>query len=209
MDSATDDGKLYKINPIKKGFNMNKKVIFIPGNGGGSPNDNWFPSVKKELEDAGLTVISKEFPDNDLARSSFWLPFLLDELKVDENTILIGHSSGAIAAMRLAEKRAIYGSILVGAYYTDLGMEKEKQSGYFDKEWDWKSIKENQQWIALFASQDDPWIPIKEPRHIHFQLDCEYHEYKNKGHFGGDYYKATFPELSHSLIQNLKAKNER
>lgn len=35
---------------------MNKKVVFIPGNGGGSPKDNWFPSVKGELEAAGLTV---------------------------------------------------------------------------------------------------------------------------------------------------------
>lgn len=75
---------------------MNKKVIFIPGNGGGSPNDNWFPSVKGELEAAGLTVIAEEFPDNDLARASFWIPFLINELNADENTILIGHSTGAM-----------------------------------------------------------------------------------------------------------------
>jgi len=188
---------------------MNKKVIFIPGNGGGSPNDNWFPSIKKELENVGLNVISEEFPDNDLARASFWIPFLLNELKADENTILIGHSSGAIAAMRLAEKQPILGSILVGAYHTDLDMDKEKQSGYFDKEWNWKSIKDNQQWTVLFASQDDPWIPIEQPRYIHLQLDCEYHEYKCEGHFGGDYYKSTFPELSHAIIRKIKAINER
>lgn len=45
---------------------MDKKVIFIPGNGGGSPKDNWFPSLKEELEDAGLTVVAEEFPGNDL-----------------------------------------------------------------------------------------------------------------------------------------------
>lgn len=105
---------------------MNSKVIFIPGNGGGSPQDNWFPSVKEELENAGLDIICEEFPDNDLARASYWLPFLLNELKADENTILVGHSSGAIAAMRLAEKQRILGSVLVGAYYTDLNMDKEK-----------------------------------------------------------------------------------
>lgn len=188
---------------------MNKKVIFIPGNGGGSPNDNWFPSVKKELEAAGLNVIAEEFPDNDLARASFWIPFLRDKLKADENTILIGHSSGAIAAMRLAEIQPILASVLVGAYYTDLNMDKEKQSGYFDKAWDWKSIKANQQWAVLFASQDDPWIPIEEARYIHTQLDCEYHEYKNLGHFGGDYYKPTFPELSRSIIRNIMGAHEK
>lgn len=183
---------------------MSLKVIFIPGNGGGSPNDNWFPSVKVELEAAGLTVIAEEFPDNDLARASFWIPFLLNDLKVDENTILVGHSSGAIAAMRLAEQRRILGSVLVGAYYTDLNMEKEKLSGYFDQPWNWEAIKANQKWTILFASQDDPWIPIKEPRHLHEQLNCEYHEYKSDGHFGGDYFKPTFPELSNAIIRNLK-----
>ena len=185
---------------------MNKKVIFIPGNGGGSPNDNWFPSVKKELETAGITVISREFPDNDLARMSYWIPFLLNELKADENTILVGHSSGAIAAMRFAEKYPILGSVLVGAYHTHLNIDKEKQSGYFDDEWNWESIKHNQQWTVLFASQDDPWVPIDHPRYIHSQLNCEYHEHKNEGHFGGDYFKSTFHELSCSIIRNINEK---
>lgn len=187
---------------------MIQKVIFIPGNGGGSPKDNWFPSVKKELEAAGLKVISEEFPDNDLARATSWIPFLLNELKADENTLLIGHSTGAIAAMRLAERQPILGSVLIGAYHTDLGIEKEKQSGYFDTPWNWENIRRNQQWIALFASQDDPWIPIEQARYIHTQLNCEYHEYKNAGHFGGDYYKPTFSELSYAVIRNIRAMHQ-
>ncbi|HEV2613599.1 MAG TPA: alpha/beta hydrolase [Gammaproteobacteria bacterium] len=185
---------------------MTPKVILIPGNGGGSPRDNWFPAIKKELEAAGLQVIAEEFPDNNLARSQYWIPFLLDNLKTDENTILIGHSSGAIAAMRIAEKQRILGSVLVGAYHTHLNMDTEKQSGYFDTAWDWTSIKNNQQWTILFASQNDPWIPVEEPRHIHTQLNCEYHEYKNDGHFGGDYFKPGFPELSHAVIRNVGAR---
>lgn len=183
---------------------MSKKVIFIPGNGGGSPQDNWFPSVKQELETAGLEVIAEEFPDNQLARASYWLPFLLNELKVDAETILVGHSSGAIAALRFAEQQPILGSVLVGAYYTDLNMDTEKQSGYFDQPWDWLRIKNNQQWCVLFASQDDPWISIAEPRYLHTQLNCEYHEYLNQGHFGGDYHKPTFPELSLAILRHVE-----
>ena len=37
----------------------------------------------------------------DLIRRSIWLPYMKDELKVDEQTIIIGHSSGACAAIRL------------------------------------------------------------------------------------------------------------
>ncbi len=180
------------------------KIVFVPGNGNSTTADNWFPSVKTDLESEGLKVISSEFPDPVLARESYWLPFLIDELKVDQNTLLIGHSSGAIAAMKLAEKQPIWGSILVGAYYTDLGMENEKKSGYFDKPWNWNKIRDNQRQIVLFASQDDPWIPIEEPRHIHKMLNCEYHEFTSQGHFGGDYHKASFPELSMAVLSSVQ-----
>ena len=180
------------------------KIIFIPGNGGGTTQDNWFPSVQSALEKRGLQVTATQFPDPELARESYWIPFLIDELKADEESILVGHSSGAIAAMRLAEKHKILGSVLVGAYHTDLELDTEKKSGYFNKPWEWDKIKENQKWTLLFASQDDPWIPVEQPRHIHQQLNCEYHEFKNQGHFGGDYFKKTFPELSTAILQHIE-----
>ncbi len=184
------------------------KVIFIPGNGGCTTNDNWFPSIKRELEKHKFEVIASVFPDSDLARESYWIPFLRDKLNADQDSILIGHSSGAIAAMRYAEQYPILGSVLVGAYYTDLGMENEKLSGYFNRSFDWNKISQNQQWVSLFASEDDPWIPIDHPRHIHACLNCEYHEFKNQGHFGGDYFKSDFPELTLSVLNNMR-KNVR
>ncbi len=172
----------------------NIKVILIPGNGGSTPEEGWFPHVKEELEKIGIKTINVQFPDPILARQEYWLPFL-KELGADENTILVGHSSGAVAAMRFAEINRIYGSILVGACYTDLGIESEKQSGYYDKEWDWQSIKDNQNWIVQFASTDDPFIPITEARYIHDHLATEYHEYANEGHFSVDKGKVAFPEI--------------
>lgn len=179
------------------------KVIFLPGNGGCTTRDNWFPYVQGELEQRGIKVIAKDFPDNQLARECYWIPFLEKELQADENSILIGHSSGAIAAMRYAEKHQILGSILIGANYTDLGLESEKASEYYDRPWQWDKIKQNQKFIALFASSDDPWIPINEPRHLRDMLQPDYFEYSNQGHFGGDYFKETFPEIVTYLLTKL------
>lgn len=179
------------------------KVIFIPGNGGGSPNDNWFPYLKEELEKLKIEVIASEFPDNQLARESYWIPFLKNVLKADAKTILVGHSSGAIAAMRYAETNRLLGSVLVGGYHTDLGLPTEKQSGYFDRPWDWPSIMQNQKWIIQFASVNDPWIPIEEARFVHGKLNTEYHEFVDQGHFGGDYKKLVFPELFEALKMKL------
>jgi uncharacterized protein len=41
-------------------------------------------------------------------------------IKADENTILIGHSSGAEAAMRYLETYKLLGCVLVGACHTDV-----------------------------------------------------------------------------------------
>ena len=117
------------------------KAILIHGNGGSKPTDNWFPYLKRELEKIGIKTEAPQFPDADLARASYWIPFLKDTLKADEKTIIIGHSSGAIAAMKFAEKNRILGSVLVGAYHSDLSIEKEKLSGYFDTPWDFEAIK--------------------------------------------------------------------
>lgn len=180
------------------------KVIMIPGNGGATPVDGWFPSVQAELEKAGIAVINRQFPDPQLARASYWLPFL-ESLGADEQTVLVGHSSGAIAALRFAETHKILGSVLVGAYHTDLGLEVERQSGYFDAPWNWPIIKNNQRWIAVFASIDDPYIPIVEPRFLAQQLGAEYHEYTDQGHFGSDKQKTTFPELVAVIKKNRRS----
>lgn len=181
------------------------KIILIHGNGNSTPYDNWLPYVKVSLERLGFTVIARQFPDAELAFASSWLPFLKNELHADDNSVLIGHSSGALAAMRYAENHKILGSILVSAMYTDLGIESEKLSGYFDQPWQWDSIKNNQQWIVQFASTDDPWIPIEEPRFIHKKLSTEYYECTDQGHFGGNNNKPTFPELVKAFTQKIKS----
>ena len=184
-------------------LNKNIKIIFLHGNGGCTPQDNWFPYCKVELEKIGVAVVARQFPDAYLARSSYWLPFLKDELKADEHSILIGHSSGALAAMRFAENNRLLGSVLIASMYTDLGIETERLSGYYNKPWNWQAIKNNQEWIIQFASKDDPWIPIKEPRFIQEQLNFEYYEFTDQGHFGGDCYKPTFPELVAAVKSKL------
>jgi len=180
------------------------KVILIPGNGGAMPQDNWFPYAERELSRLGLAVINQQFPDAVLARAEYWLPFI-KELGADHNTILVGHSSGAIAALRFAQTNKILGSVLVSAYYTDLGMDSEKQSGYFDRPWNWPAIKNNQQWIIQFAATDDPFIPIEEPRLLHQNLRTEYYEYSDQNHFGyGDKPKLEFVELVSALKTKLE-----
>jgi predicted alpha/beta hydrolase family esterase len=185
-------------------LNNQLKIIFLPGNGGGDINapDSWFPYVKRELERLGLQVISQNFPDPVKARKEYWLPFL-KKLGANENTVLVGHSSGAVAAMRYAESHKLLGSVLVSACYTDLGMASEKISGYYNESWDWNAIKNNQSWIVQFHSTDDPLIPINEARFIHQMLDSDYIEDSDQEHYGYPTSKLEFPELTAKLKTKL------
>lgn len=174
-------------------------MILIHGNGGGSGRNCWLPYIQQELEKIGVECLAPDFPDNRLARAKYWLPFLKEELQAGEDTILVGYSSGSIAAMRFAEKNKILGSVLTATYHTSLGEETEKQSGYFDEPWQWADIRNNQNWTAVFASTDDRSIPIEEPRFIRDRLGTEYYEFNDRGHF----FSKTFPELLDVLKEKL------
>ena len=166
------------------------KAILIHGNGGCTAADGWLPWLERQLTAFGVDVINHTFPDNVKARSSVWLPYL-ESLDADEDTILVGHSSGAVAAMRYAETHQLLGSVLVSVCHTDLGDAFEAASGYYREPWQWHRIRENQQWIAIFNSTDDPLIPVTEARHVASQLKCSYFEFTNRGHFNNS---REFPE---------------
>ncbi len=74
-------------------------VIIIHGNGHSTQQDNWIPYLKRELEKLQITVVVPQFSDAYLARALWWLLFLQHDLHADDQTILVGHSSGTWAAM--------------------------------------------------------------------------------------------------------------
>lgn len=181
-----------------------KRVILLHGNGNSTGNDNWFPYIKAGLADIDVVCETPDLPDAELARSKFWLPYFKDVLKIGPNDLVIGHSSGALAILKYAEENKIGASILVGTYYTDLGYEDERTSGYFDTPWDWEKIKANQEWTAIFASTDDPYIPIAEPQYIRDKLGSTYFDLTDRGHFGGETHPMfEFPELLEFLRTKL------
>lgn len=99
------------------------------------------------------------------------MPFLKEHIRAGANDVIVGWSSGAVAAMRYAENNQILGSILISPCYTDLNDEMEKLSGYYDTPWQWEKIIANQNKIALIWGDDDPFIPQAEFELIAKQLN--------------------------------------
>lgn len=130
-------------------------------------------------------VVLKDMPDPYDARESVWLPFLLEVCKADENTIIIGHSSGAEACMRLLENHKLLGAVLVCACHTDLGCESEAIAGYYNRPWNWEAIKGHVGpfGITQFHSNDDPFIPMHEASYVADNLTSDFHTFEDKSHF--------------------------
>lgn len=177
---------------------MKRRIIYIHGNQTTHWSFSWAGWLKQELEMKGYSTFFETFPDSIISRSEYWLPFLKDHVQASENDVLVGWSTGAVAALRYAETNQIFGSVLISPSYTDLGDEMEKQSGYFTTPWDWQSIKENQKQIALFYGDDDPYIPQDQFQFISDQLKCRTMKISGGKHFIEQH---TFPELLSYLLE--------
>lgn len=165
------------------------RCIIVPGNGCSSNirAANWYGFAQDKLQATGLfsEVILTVMPDPYVAKESIWVPFLLDDLRADEKTLLIGHSSGAEATMRLLENKKLFGAVLVSACWTDLGDANEAASGYYARPWEWQAIKTNVGSFGIIQlhSADDPFIPLDEAQHVAESLGSDFRVFEDRSHF--------------------------
>lgn len=124
---------------------MKPTVIICPGNGCTNVRrSNWYGEFHEQLKELEIPSVCENFPDPHRARRTQWIPFIrkkAEEASPDDpsNVALVGHSSGAQAALRYAEQYPIKAAVLVAATYSDLGDAGERASGYYpQKEGDGK-----------------------------------------------------------------------
>ena len=154
------------------------RCVIVPGNGctGRVADANWYGWLENELKSESQfreVVVPETMPDLVGAKESVWVPFMRETLKVGADTVVVGHSSGAVAAMRLAEETQVAALVLVSACHTDLGDPGERAAGYYARPWRWDAIRANAGRIVQFHSDNDPFIPDSEARHVAANLGSE------------------------------------
>eukprot|EP00965_Chrysotila_dentata_P198492 6178818-Pleurochrysis_carterae.AAC.3 len=160
------------------------KAIIVPGNGCQNVHQaNWYKWLHDRLVAKRCfdQVILRDMPDPDGAKRSIWLPFLLS-LGAASDTVLVGHSSGAVATMRLLENHRLHGAVIVSGCHTDLGYASEAAAGYYPPsggEWQWDRIRANAGPqggnIRILHSDNDPFIPLAvcDLLNIKISQDCQ------------------------------------
>lgn len=106
-----------------------KRIIIVHG-WAGSPDDNWLPWLKLELEKLGYSVIAPVMPDSYHPIIENWVNKLAEVVGVpDAETYLIGHSIGCQTIMRYLEtvNTPIGGALFVAGWFNLENLETDEE----------------------------------------------------------------------------------
>lgn len=184
-----------------------KNALILHGTNGSS-RENWFPWLKSELEQRGYKVWVPDLPGAQRPNLDQYNDFVFktEKWEFDGDTILIGHSSGAVAILgllaALPEGVRVDRCYLVGSFKDDLGWEELKD--LFVKPFDFAKLKTKANQFIFVHSDNDPYCPLDHAEFLAKELTGKLVVIPNQKHFSistaGEQYKQ-FPRLL-ELIMN-------
>jgi len=170
-----------------------------------SPPENerhWKPWLKKELEKRGINVSNELYPKDWIPDYGKWKK-VFEKNKIDENTILIGHSAGGGFLVRWLDetKKRVKKLILVSPEKSGKARNPARARLYGEK-----TIKNISnlvsEGILIFTSNNDLPSHIVAAKEYEKELPAKVIFLKNHGHFTlGDMGTEEFPELIDAVIK--------
>jgi hypothetical protein len=189
-DTLIRPKKIYK---WKKSVNI--KNVIILHCWGGEPEKFWYSYVKKELEKKGYNTWLPLLPDTNNPKLKEQLPFILDNGEFNENTVVIGHSSGCPLILSVLENIdvKIKQAILVAGFCEKLG---DDGPDMLQEKYNWEKIKQNVQDIIFINSDNDPWkCDDKQGRKMFDKLGGKQIIVHGEGHMGSDSFNQPYKEF--------------
>jgi uncharacterized protein len=161
-----------------------------------TPESNWYPAVKKRLEEKGYEVVVPQFPNPPMMAS--WVPQLSVAVgEPDEDTILIGHSIGCATILRYLEMQPDHEKfgpvILVAGYTDDLGFPELKN--FFPRPFDFMELKKHSDSFIYIYSDNDEYVDVKYADEFVARLGAKKVLIPGKGHFDDDAGVKDLPEI--------------
>lgn len=183
-----------------------KKAVILHGTLG-SPKSNWFEWLQKDLLDKGFEVWLPTLPGAEQPSLREWQTFVTKNcpFKLDDQTIIIGHSSGAILAVILAAELSL-GAIVCLSVFQDNSLNWEPNNRLFDVDFNFEKVKQNVPLRLCIQSDDDPYVSVAQAKFVADGIAAEFLVIPGQGHFNlekSDSYKE-FPRLVEELaIRNI------
>ncbi len=189
---------------MQKGmYNPSIATFFIFHGTGGTPEGNWFPWLKAELQSQGHTVITPAFPDAEHPDLKTWMAQLEREQRITGDAILIGHSLGGTLILRILEtlKIAVHGCVLVAPVSEPMSNDFDPLVATFiDHPFDWAKIRSNGGRMTILHSDNDPYVPLSHARTLADHTGASLNVIAGGKHLNRSAGFTTFP-LLRDLIQ--------
>lgn len=170
---------------------LEKPKVFLLHGWEGTPDNIWFPSLRKKLEKWGFEVIIPKFPNSDFPKYSEWKSYFIDNYasQLDENSIILGHSLGAGFIQRFfTEEDVKVDKIILTAPTPDsCGVDEIKD--FFEADFDYGKIKNASHSVTILGSENDNYISQDKFKTLTKQLDGKFILCEGLGHFGMDEFK--------------------
>jgi predicted alpha/beta hydrolase family esterase len=169
------------------------KRVFIIHRWSGSPNDDWRPWLKQELENRNYEVVVPEMPDTDTPMIEKWVERIKKIVGIpDEEVLFIGHSIGCQAILRYLEiiQEPIFGAIFV-AGWSKLENLEDKETEEIARPWletpiNLDKVKKVLPQSALLISDNDPYGAFEENKTYFSRLGSRIIVLHHAGHITGE-----------------------
>lgn len=193
-----------------------KNSVFIIHGSYGSPNENWFPWLKDELEKLGCKVFVPQFPipepkDRDPAYGGHnlekWLETLYQYKEfINSETIFVAHSRGCVFTYHVLAKLAspIKATFFVAPWVNFLWYPKgwKGVDSFHETLFDWDKIKKGSKYFEVYQSTNDI-VPMREGEQLAKNVGAKLVIVENAGHFNTEAGYTTFPNLFEKIKQIL------
>jgi len=193
---------------------MEKKRVFIIHGWGFKPKHNWYPWLKKELENKDFEVVVPEMPNTEEPEIDAWVQRLEEVIgELDEQTYFVAHSIGCQAVLRYLEKadKKIGGVVCVGGWFELTGIEDEgEEVAVAARPWletpiDFERVKNTTDTFIAILSDDDYYVSFEKHKKMFKEnLDAEIVVEKKKGHFVKDDGVTELPSALESVLKISK-----
>ncbi|MCL5430653.1 MAG: alpha/beta hydrolase [Candidatus Marsarchaeota archaeon] len=183
--------------------------VFIFHGRNATPESDWYPWLKEELEDIGCSVFTPTFPIGKAATLENWFEvFKRFEKHVDKDSILIGHSVGATFVLDLLEKldERVKSTFLVSCFITkpiSYGTGVNELGTFYEKKFVWEKIKRNCEYIYMINSNNDRGVSLDMVEKISKPLDIAITVIEGAGHFRKEDGFSQFPQLLDMIEDTL------
>src|SRR5579872_3230075 len=125
-----------------------------------SVDDNWYPWLKEELLKKGYKVWVPSLPDSNKPNIEKYNNFIFPQWEFDSDSVLIGHSSGAVAILgileNLPEGVAIDRAILVAGFKDNEDLKWASLKELFERPFQWEKIRTHCKKFIILHSDNDP-----------------------------------------------------